>query len=477
VPFLPDPRRPGRLALLRTATVLLAVLTATTGLGRQPLWFDELASAQASGLPWSGLRVLLGQTDANLGAYYALLHLWRLVGDSALVLRLPSALAAVATVVLVERVGRRLLGPGPAVLAAALLAVHPFAVAYARDARPYALVALCTTAALLLGLRARERPTAARLLAYAVPAGCAVYLHLFAVLVVAAYALALLPPAGPARRRWAAVHAGLAAAVLPLLAISLRQQQQIGWVPALSPARVVSGLSLLAGGALPLLAVVAATGVLLTGHVVPRPERRVLLLCLLLPVAALVMLSAARPTFVPRYLLTTVPVQCLVLAGAAGSLRDRLTDAPRRAAGVAVLAGLTGALAVGTVLQVAAPFHYEDYRAASRVLLAGARLGDAVVYVQQGPRLGLDYYLPRERGVGGPLPADVLAVPGGRPRGFSVPELTGAAALRALAPYHRVWLVSHVDAAPRALALPLVCAARQRFGSVAVALCSARATP
>ena len=94
---------------------------ATVRLGSTPLWFDEIATDRASGLPWGGLWRLLHTTDANLGLYYAVLHLWHGFGDGALWLRLPSALAGVGAVVLTERVGRRLVGRWPALLGAGLL--------------------------------------------------------------------------------------------------------------------------------------------------------------------------------------------------------------------------------------------------------------------------------------------------------------------------------------------------------------------
>lgn len=446
-PAAPPPARPDAGTWVERAApglvVALAALTSLWRLGGPPLWYDEIATAHAASLPWAGLLALLHRTDANLGPYYLLMHGWRLLGGSAGWLRVPSAAAAVGTVALTLAIGRRLVGRRPALLAASLLAVHPFATAYAHDARPYALAACCCAAATLLGLRARERATTPRLAAYALVSTLAVAVHLYAALVVGVLAAALLPDDGARRRRWLGAQLPAAAAAAVLLAVSLRQQSQLHWVPPVSVPRVVGGTALLAGGALPLVALLVAAGVLVVSRR-PLPDatgRRLLLGLLLVPEAALVLASLVRPTFVPRYLDPTVPAQCLVVAAALWRLRAR----PRRVA-VAVVAV---ALAVVTAGQVSAPYRYEDYRGASRALLLRSRPGDAVVYADASAGLGMRYYLAAVRRPGQVPPRDALVAPGARWVGFSPAQLTGSAARRALSSYARTWLVDDAAAARR----------------------------
>ncbi len=419
--------------------VALAVSTSMARLGSTPLWFDEIATERASGLPWSGLWRLLHTTDANLGLYYAGLHLWRGFGDGALWLRLPSALAGVGAVVLAERIGRRLVGRWPALLGAGLLAIHPFAVAYARDARPYALVACGCAAAALLGLRAREEPSIPRWAAYSVVTVLAIGLHLYASLVVVALAVALRPTVGGrAGRLWLLAHVPAAVAAAGMLAVSLRQQGQLHWVPALTPSHLLGGLSLLAGGPVVLVALTAA----LIDVARPRagfPRDSVLVAVVVVPVLLLTLAGLVRPTFVPRYLDTTVWAQCLaVAAGIARFAGDRALVL-RRVGGAAVVISL----AVGSAAQVLASYHYEDYRSASRMLLALARPGDGVVYGDASVVLGMDFYLARTRRAHQVLPVDVLETRGRDWVGFSRPQLTGARALRSVGAFARVWLVDY----------------------------------
>lgn len=449
----------------------LAGVTSIARLGSTPLWYDEIATERASGLGWAGLWRLLHTTDANLGLYYALLHLWRELGDGALWLRLPSALAGVGAVLLTERIGRRLVGRWPALIGAGLLAIHPFAVAYARDARPYALVAFACAAAALLGLRAREVPSVRRWSAYSLVSVLAVGLHLYAALVVVALAVALRPTvAGRSRWLWLSAHVPAAATTLGILAVSLHQQAQLHWVPALTLPHLVGGLSLLAGG--PVVLVALTWALVELGRTRPTsPPGGLIALVVVVPVLLLTVAGLVRPTFVPRYLDATVWAQCLAIGAAATRVAGGRARVLRRAGGVLVAASL----ALGTTAQVLASYHYEDYRRASRTVLALARPGDGVMFADGSVALGMGFYLPRSRVSGQRLPVDVLAAPGRAWVGFTRPQLVGAAARRSVAAYARIWLVDDRPGRPR---LPTALAGEhcQPIGvraGIAVALCRA----
>jgi len=118
-----------RTAVLVTTT--LAAVTALAGLGYQPLSWDEAVTLSAARHPPGRLLALLTHADAPLGGYYLLMHGWVwLAGTIGIVpaegwLRLPSGLAAVATVALVTKLAPGWFGPQAGLLAGALLAVHP----------------------------------------------------------------------------------------------------------------------------------------------------------------------------------------------------------------------------------------------------------------------------------------------------------------------------------------------------------------
>ena len=471
---------PGRLRLRgrAVAPLLVAVLAVAgaVGLARlddQPLWYDEVASAWASSLSWVRLDALLGVTDANIGPYYALLHLWRdVIGAADWTLRLPSVVGFVATVLLTARLGQRWLGPRAGLLPALFVAVHPFAVAYARDARPYALVTATVLGSTLLAVRLRDLPPddPARRRAsvlYVLAASTSVVLHLYAVLVLGVVALALLPADGRERRRWLAVNVPVGVVTAVVLAVSLRQRGQLAWVPPITPSSLVGGASLLAGGPLVLAATVVAALVLVRSRVFERRTTLLLLGVLVVPIAALAAASVVAPTFVPRYLEPVVPFQSLVLAGAVVTLRHR--------AARLVAAGATAAvLAVGTLSVVTASYQHEDYRLATHELLSRARPGDGAVWADTSVRLGMSYYLRREAAATGdrlPVPTDVLALPRGHTVGFRVPQATGAAATRTEDRYRRVWVVSYAGRPLPSIDPRFRCEPGTPHGGLVVRLC------
>ncbi|GAB3441648.1 hypothetical protein GCM10027517_17940 [Phycicoccus ginsengisoli] len=473
------PRLPARgVGALLVVVVALATALALARLDDQPLWYDEVASAWASSLSWVRLDALLGVTDANIGPYYAVLHLWRdVTGAADWTLRLPSVLGFVATVVLTARLGRRWLGTGAGLLAALLVGVHPFAVAYARDARPYALVTATVLASTLLLTRLHDllgvrgvversvyRRTAAL---YVLASTVSIALHLYAVLVLGLVALAHVPPAGPGRRRWLLLQAPVGLVTLAVLAVSLHQRGQLAWVPPVTVSSVLGGASLLAGGPVLLVATVVAAVVLVRSRSGGPRVTRLLVAVLTIPLAVLVAASVAAPTFVPRYLEPVVPFQCLVLAGAVLALRRPVLRV--LAAGAVVVA-----LLVGTASVVAAAYQHEDYRLASHELLARARPGDGAVWADTSVRLGMGYYLRQEsaRTAGRtPVPADVLAIPGGHLAGFRVPQATGAAAARAEDRYRRVWVVSYAGRPLPSLDGRFRCEPGSPHGGLVVRLC------
>ena len=231
--------RAGALALLWPPG-LLAVL-ALPPLVRQPLWYDEVATRDASRRSVGQLWHLLHHADAVFGCYYAFMHLMLTIGDAAWWLRLPSLVAAMAAVAYAGRIARHLMGTRMGAVAAGILAVNPFVVAYAHDARPYALAMLGTTAAAnqLLEPRTDGRPG----YRWAAWASFAIAAHLLAVVSLLPQLLLLR-----GRKRWlppALIPLGLACAIAE---VGLSQRGQVGWLSGPPWYALLTGWATLSGG-------------------------------------------------------------------------------------------------------------------------------------------------------------------------------------------------------------------------------------
>ena len=202
-------------------TLLAAGLRFST-LGLQGFWYDEAFTPvhvlHAS--LWATLKAMV-HSENTPPLWYVLA--WadsRVLGTGAIALRLPSALAGVATVPVAWAIGCELAGRRAALITAALVAVNPLFVWYSQEARVYALFVLTASLALLCFLRAERDPTPGRMAAFALSGVLALASHYFAIFLLAPMAIWLLW--GRATRRTALPAVGALTlaglALLPLIA-------------------------------------------------------------------------------------------------------------------------------------------------------------------------------------------------------------------------------------------------------------------
>jgi 4-amino-4-deoxy-L-arabinose transferase-like glycosyltransferase len=177
-------RFPGDVALL-LAVLLLGWGLALARLGERSLWADEGASA-----------VQAENTDSLIAAIrlhkdYPLLHLVLEMGIVRLsrnefALRLPSAMAATLALAVLYALGARLLSRAVGLVGSFLLAISPFAINYAQEARAYAFLELFACLSLLLLLMALGRRRWFWWAAYALASTLLLYTHFFGWFVVGA---------------------------------------------------------------------------------------------------------------------------------------------------------------------------------------------------------------------------------------------------------------------------------------------------
>ena len=128
-------------------------------------------------------------TDAVHGAYYLLMHLVTERGQSELIARLPSALAAALTAGGIAVIGRRLVSARAGLLAGLIYALLPVVSRYAQEARSYAIVSALGVLATYLLLRALATTTVRVIwfAGYALSVAALGWLHLDAILLVGAH--------------------------------------------------------------------------------------------------------------------------------------------------------------------------------------------------------------------------------------------------------------------------------------------------
>jgi mannosyltransferase len=110
-------------------------------IGNKGMWLDETFSVWLANQSVADMLHWIIQVDQHPPLYYLLLHFWmKFNGDWAYEVRLLSAVIGAATIPVVYLIGKRLSGWKMGLAAAVLLAVSPFNIFYAQDARMYTLL-------------------------------------------------------------------------------------------------------------------------------------------------------------------------------------------------------------------------------------------------------------------------------------------------------------------------------------------------
>ena len=396
-----------RLALY--TVFLLAFALRLYHLDFQSLWSDE-------GISWLRAQQALGPLLAEMPAehaplYFVLLHGWmNLTGQSDFALRFLSLLFSVLTVSLGYALGRDLFSNRIGLLTALLLAVNPFQVWYAQEARMYSLVVCLTLAATWLLVRGWRGGGWAVWAGYTLTIALALYTHYYAVLIPAFHAVFILGwwmlnrwgRAAPLSRTtllsWLAAATAAALLFLPWVPRALRLLSFPGWrepVPLYTvPGRFLTAYSLglavppdlgpwLAVGFLPILIV---------GLIVTRQESCPAVACaiLYLAVPALIMalLLLRKPDFHERYLIVVTPAYALLLARGLDTLRRRAW--PLSAVALLFILG-TSAYALRNHYWDSR-YHKPDFRGAARHLTIFGQAGDGILVDGPDPRLVFLHY-------------------------------------------------------------------------------------
>jgi mannosyltransferase len=371
---------------------LVVAIVSMWGLASRSLWRDEASTWAISGHGLGELVRALVHSEAEAGGLYLVLQYgWlHVFGDSEVGLRSMSVVLAVACVPVFFAVARRILGRRGALVATVLLSLNPFFLAYAREARMYALALLLSIASSYWFVRLLSGDASrASLVAYVVAASAAFYAHPFAILVVVAQAcsLALLPGHAVPHRILRRAFAATLVLDLPLFAFALTRGQGVGWITPLTLGQFTELAASFTGSthwiAPVFMLLVATTGVVLCVRVAIGAGRSTELwqvgfpfLWWASPIVATVIVSLFVPFLVPRYLLIALPGYALTL----GSVLDRIGRRSRPIVAAVVMIVII-AISVPAIDKIwGAAASTEDWRGAVELVAERYAPGDSVVF-------------------------------------------------------------------------------------------------
>lgn len=393
---------------LLVAALLVASLVRVAGIGADSLWFDEAFSVIASRIDAGA--IFRGGADPVLPPFYFLiLHVWQaLTGESEVAVRLLSAWCSLLAVAIVYRLGNILFGHRAASWAAVAMAMSPFQIYYAQEARPYALSVLLGGAFLWAFAVAWVRRQWLAWASFVGIATAGLYTHYFFVFLLGAVqvfaltqfrswqrwrallladaiiALLFLPHAWTAIQRAQAVAAGFWITP-PTLAWLLTAANALLFSPTTHPWLWPIAMF----GATALLAVVALDLVVAWRRLVRPFGAYLVLYAVLTPLLSVLIVSLlGAPIYLYRSFALITPA-LLLLIGLGLHIR------PARSPSL-YLAGLVGAMAVVSLWQAAGTANplKPDFRSAAAVLTTDGEPSDVLLNLRDSSYFSMQYYVP-----------------------------------------------------------------------------------
>lgn len=430
-------------------------------LGSRNLWYDEafavLYGEKSFGAILYGTVTPVegGAADVHPLLYYFFLHVWMdLFGQSPFVVRLPSVLFGLGTIVLAFLIAQELFNRRTGLLTALIAAVAPFHVNYSQEARMYSLLCFLNLLSAFFFVRCWRRGGRSNWVGFIVAATLSLYTHNLAFLSLLALDLFVL-----IARKWRLLkplilaHIVVALLFAPWLGVIFSQfgkVQQSYWVPRPGLAELINTVMAFTFNLptwpplLPVVLFLSLSILTLALYRVirtrPRQETHreavwLLFLMAFAPIVVAFLLSQFRSVYIIRGLLPAALAYYLLLARIVSGLK-----LPRWGwAVIAFIVAVPVALSLGYHYQYA-QFPRPPFDQAVAYLRENYRPGDAIVHDNKLTFFSCHYYdreLPQTFIADPPgSGSDTLALPTQEALGLFAQELE-----ETTAGHERVWLV------------------------------------
>jgi 4-amino-4-deoxy-L-arabinose transferase-like glycosyltransferase len=380
------------------AVIVLAAALRLMDLGSKSVWSDEAFSIFLAKQNWPDFWHIVSTAEANMSLYYVLLRGWISFSDAAWWVRLLSALMSVAVVPVVYWIGKEIFSQRTGILAALLLAINPFNIRYAQEARSYSLFVMLVSVSFLVFFRCLRQSSRFWSACYVLSTAFALYAHFFAAFVVLVQLVSLATV--PAARRHAAIRQAVQLGIVIVLGLPLlwfvvfRDRGQLGWAPPVHWRDMYDVFRFMVGSGLKLGIAIVAFFVALTAWIGRCREKRwtvenwyvlVLVLWLFLPILLTLLISIWKPIYAPRFLIFCLPAALLLIAYGLAGIRFVWI---RYALVLALIVG-----EIGPVRSYYAEAGQEDWKSAGEFLAGNVRAGDAAVLPNAYCELPLKYEL------------------------------------------------------------------------------------
>jgi len=203
------------------AIILAAVVLRLFDLGKTNFWYDEMASLRYA----ADLSVF----DVHPPFYYAILNILLKFNQSEFILRLPSVVAGILSVIFIYLTGRQLFDCKTTIIGTLLASISPIMIWHAQEARMYSQALLFAVMSVYFYLLILKNGSRFAWIGYAISAILAVYSHLYTGLIPLTLSLHLLLFRRDLFFRWAIAQIIVVLSYLPwILILASLPTKQIG---------------------------------------------------------------------------------------------------------------------------------------------------------------------------------------------------------------------------------------------------------
>jgi hypothetical protein len=258
-------------------------------------------------------------------------------GRTAFIVRLPSCIAAICSIIVIYQIGKRYINPSVGLLSAFLLTLSPFHIWYAHEARVYSISILLVLLIFLLYARivTHKRGRTGDILIFIILSAVAFLSHYLALFVILPLFVHIMIKRTIYAKKIFLYGTPLACILIaPFIFIAFNQIKAVKttlWLTRPKPLYFIYTIGNLVFGYTlpPAILIICSLAILaLFGYLVIRMKKNslciVLSFCSIIPLILLYIISQKIPVFLPRQLCVFSPFIILMLAWSILSLRTRI---------------------------------------------------------------------------------------------------------------------------------------------------------
>lgn len=245
------------------------------GLGAESLWADEGITVQTVSDSFAAMQQILSKA-IHPPLHYLILHpLTHVFGNSEFVVRLPSALFGIVSIVMTYLLGKRLFNTQTGLIAAGLVALSYVQIRYSQEARNYALLNMLALFSYYSFVQLLQKPSRKHTVGYLIASVLMLYTHFYGLFIIFSQNLYMLirvcvlgKQVRPSLLHWIGLQFAAALLFMPWVSVLMHHvstRQSTGAWQARPSLYTLSSTFGVYAGSLPILVLFSAIALLAAG--------------------------------------------------------------------------------------------------------------------------------------------------------------------------------------------------------------------